>query len=201
MDARAGGTLLRDVYLKNISKGQQLELSLISCDSQLPIGRQVCGLSTEEKQILTTHWNNIRTWDPEHPNLYRLTMRLLSTTGDVVHEITERIGFRTIEFRPEDGVYLNGTRLLVKGLNRHCFDPETGRTISRELSLKDALLIKQMNMNAVRSHYPPDTYFLEACDSIGLLYLNELCGWQNSYSTEIAEKLLPEMIFRDVNHP
>ena len=56
-------------------------------------------------------------------------------------------------------------------------------------------------MNAVRSHYPPDTHFLEACDSIGLLYLNELCGWQNSYSTEIAEKLLPEMIFRDVNHP
>lgn len=201
VDARADGTLHTDVYLKNISKGQQLELSLISCDSQLPIGRQVCGLSTEEKQILTTHWNNIRTWDPEHPNLYRLTMRLLSTTGDVVHEITERIGFRTIEFRPEDGVYLNGTRLLVKGINRHCFDPETGRTISRELSLKDALLIKQMNMNAVRSHYPPDTHFLEACDSIGLLYLNELCGWQNSYSTEIAEKLLPEMIFRDVNHP
>ena len=89
----------------------------------------------------------------------------------------------------------------MKGINRHCFDPETGRTISRELSLKDALLIKQMNMNAVRSHYPPDTHFLEACDSIGLLYLNELCGWQNSYSTEIAEKLLPEMIFRDVNHP
>ena len=201
VDARADGTLRTDVYLKNISKGQQVELSLISCDSQLPIGRQVCGLLTEERQTLTTHWNNIKTWDPEHPNLYRLTMRLLSTTGDVVHEITERIGFRTIEFRPEDGIYLNGTRLLVKGTNRHCFDSETGRTISRELSLKDALLIKQMNMNAVRSHYPPDTHFLEVCDSIGLLYLNELCGWQNSYSTEIAEKLLPEMMFRDVNHP
>lgn len=201
VDARADGTLRTDVYLKNISKGQQVELSLISCDSQLPIGRQVCGLLTEERQTLTTHWNNIKTWDPEHPNLYRLTMRLLSTTGDVVHEITKRIGFRTIEFRPEDGIYLNGTRLLVKGTNRHCFDSETGRTISRELSLKDALLIKQMNMNAVRSHYPPDTHFLEVCDSIGLLYLNELCGWQNSYSTEIAEKLLPEMMFRDVNHP
>ena len=79
-------------------------------------------------------------------------MRLLSTTGDVVHEITERIGFRTIEFRPEDGVYLNGTRLLVKGINRHCFDPETGRTISRELSLKDALLIKQMKYECRAFH-------------------------------------------------
>ena len=57
-----------------------------------------------------------------------------------------------------------------------------------------------MNMNAVRSHYPPDTHFLEACDSIGLLYLNELCGWQNSYSTEIAEKLLPEMISVSYTH-
>lgn len=201
VDARADGTLHTDVYLKNISKGQQVELSLTSCDSDLTLGRQICKLTTEEKQTLTTHWKNIKTWDPEHPNLYRLTMRLLSSKGDVVHEITERIGFRTIEFRPEDGIYLNGTRLLVKGTNRHCFDSETGRTISRELSLKDAQLIKQMNMNAVRSHYPPDTHFLEVCDSLGLLYLNELCGWQNSYSTEIAQKLLPEMIFRDVNHP
>lgn len=201
VDARADGTLNTDVCLKNITEGQQVELSLVSCDSQLAVGKQVCRLSAEERQTLTTRWENIKTWDPEHPHLYRLTMRLLSTNGDVVHEVTERIGFRTVEFRPADGIYLNGTRLLVKGTNRHCFDPETGRTISRELNLKDALLIKQMNMNAVRSHYPPDTHFLEVCDSIGLLYLNELCGWQNSYSTEIAQKLLPEMIRRDVNHP
>lgn len=201
VDARADGTLRTDIYLKNVSEGQQVELSLTPNGSSAPIGKQVCVLSAEEKQTLTTHWGDIKTWDPEHPHLYRLTMRLLSRTGEAVHEMTERIGFRTIEFRPEDGIYLNGTRLLVKGTNRHCFSPGTGRTVSRELSLKDALLIKQMNMNAVRSHYPPDTHFLEICDSIGLLYLNELCGWQNGYSNEVAKELLPEMIFRDVNHP
>ncbi len=56
-------------------------------------------------------------------------------------------------------------------------------------------------MNAVRSHYPPDKHFLEICDSLGIFYLNELAGWQNSYDTETGLKLLSEMINRDVNHP
>ena len=201
VDARADGTLRTDVYLEHVTEGQQMELSLTPNSSLTPIGAQVCKLSADAKQTLTTQWKGIKTWDPEHPNLYRLTLRLLSKNGEVIHEMTERIGFRTIEFRAKDGIYLNGTRLLVKGTNRHCFDSEHGRTVSRALSLKDARLIKQMNMNAVRSHYPPDKHFLEMCDSIGLLYINELCGWQNSYSDEIAKKLLPEMIFRDVNHP
>ena len=201
VDARADGSLRTDIYLKNVKKGQQMELTLTPCGSGTPVGRQVCPLSTEGKQTLTTHWSPIRPWDTEHPHLYNLTLRLLSPRGEVVHEVSERIGFRTIEFRPEDGIYLNDTRLLVKGTNRHCFDAEHGRTVSRELSLQDALLIKEMNMNAVRSHYPPDTHFLDICDSLGILYLDELCGWQNSYSTEVAQRLLPEMIRRDVNHP
>lgn len=61
------------------------------------------------------------------------------------------------------------------------------------------LLIKEMNMNAVRSHYPSDKHFLEICDSLGLFYLDEFAGWQNSYDTETGMKLLPEMINRDVN--
>lgn len=201
VDARENGTLRTDVYLGHITEGCQMELSLTPNGSLTPIGKQTCKLSADAKQTLTTQWKDVKTWDPEHPNLYRLTMRLLSKSGEVIHEMTERIGFRTIEFRAKDGIYLNGTRLLVKGTNRHCFDSEHGRTIGRALSLKDAQLIKQMNMNAVRSHYPPDKHFLEVCDSIGLLYINELCGWQNSYSDEVAKKLLPEMIFRDVNHP
>lgn len=56
-------------------------------------------------------------------------------------------------------------------------------------------------MNAVRSHYLPDKHFLEICDSLGIFYLNELAGWQNSYDTETGLKLLSEMINRDVNHP
>ena len=201
VDARMDGTLHTDVYLEKVKKGQRLEMVLTPDGSQKPVGKQVFELSKDEKQTFTCYWSGIKAWNPEHPNLYRLTLRLLAEDGQAVHEMSDRIGFRTIDFRPADGIYLNGTKLLVKGTNRHCFDAETGRTTTPELDLKDALLIKQMNMNAVRSHYPPDKHFLNLCDSLGLLYVYELCGWQNSYSDTIALRLLPEMITRDVNHP
>jgi hypothetical protein len=89
----------------------------------------------------------------------------------------------------------------MKGINRHTFHPDGGRTTNKEISLQDVKLIKEMNMNAVRSHYPPDTHFLDMCDSLGLFYVDELAGWQNSYDTTVGKKLLQEMIVRDVNHP
>ncbi|RAZ94443.1 hypothetical protein DK853_35145, partial [Klebsiella oxytoca] len=85
-----------------------------------------------------------------------LKLELINPQKQIVHIHEERIGFRTIEFRPKDGIYVNGTKIIVKGTNRHSFHPDGGRTTNRELSLQDALLIKEMNMNAVRSHYPPD---------------------------------------------
>lgn len=143
------------------------------------------------------HCGDISTWDTEHPNLHTATVTLKSSG----HSITQRIGFRTIEFREHDGIYLNGTRLIVKGTNRHCFHPETGRTTNKDISIEDARLIKQMNMNAVRCHYPSDRHFLDVCDSLGLLYLDEFPGWQTKYDNTIAQRLLPEFIYRDVNHP
>ena len=106
---------------------------------------------------------------------------------------------RTVEFFPQDGVYLNGTKLVVKGINRHSFSVDGGRTTSAALSRMDALLIKEMNMNAVRSHYPPDEHFLDMCDSLGLVYMDELAGWQNGYDSKVGAKLVKEMIERDVN--
>ena len=140
---------------------------------------------------------NVSPWDPEHPNLYTATF----TQKDGTHSLTHKVGFRTLEFRPHDGIYLNGTKLVVKGTNRHCFHPETGRTTNRALSVTDAKIIKGMNMNAVRCHYPSDKHFLEVCDSIGLLYLDEFPGWQTAYDDSTARKLLPEFVYRDVNHP
>ncbi len=140
---------------------------------------------------------DVSTWDPEHPNLHTVSVKLTSSG----HTITQRIGFRTIEFREHDGIYLNGTRLVVKGTNRHCFHPETGRTTNRDISLEDARIIKAMNMNAVRCHYPSDRHFLDVCDSLGLLYLDEFPGWQTRYDDETARRLLPEFVLRDVNHP
>ncbi|MBR1577704.1 MAG: beta-galactosidase [Bacteroidales bacterium] len=201
LDARADGALRADLRFAGLKGAERLEMSLEEIPSGKEIGTKTFSLDGQEAQSLSTNWPVVKPWDPEHPNRYKLSLRLLSGDGKVLHQTEERIGFRTLEFRPQDGLYLNGVKLLVKGTNRHCFDPRTGRTLSRETSLKDAKLIKAMNMNAVRSHYPPDTHFLEACDSLGLMYIDELAGWQNSYSDEVAARLLPEMIARDVNHP
>ncbi|HEY9340911.1 MAG TPA: glycoside hydrolase family 2 TIM barrel-domain containing protein, partial [Hanamia sp.] len=104
--------------------------------------------------------------------------------------------------RPSDGFYVNGVKVIFKGVNRHSAWPESGRTLSKEISINDVKLMKEMNMNAVRmSHYPPDQHFLDVCDSLGLFVLNELTGWQAAYDTEIGRKRVKELVERDVNHP
>lgn len=133
---------------------------------------------------------NVEPWTPEKPRLYNLIVTLRNEEGEALHRTSVRVGFRTVDFRPRDGVYLNGTKLVMKGINRHSFHPDGGRTTNKELSIQDALLIKEMNMNAVRSHYPPDEHFLDACDSLGLLYIDELAGWQNAYDTVTGSKLV-----------
>lgn len=156
---------------------------------------------TSVKQQFSTSWSNPKTWDTEHPHLYVAQFDLKNAEGQVVQSKQQRIGFRTIEFHPQDGLYLNGTRLVLKGVNRHSFSVDGGRTTSAAMSREDAMLVKQMNMNAVRSHYPPDEHFLDMCDSLGIVYMDELAGWQNGYDNEVGPRLVKEMMERDVNHP
>lgn len=182
IDARATGDIYADVE-RSANRPVQLYIN----------GEQVA----YDAEKGCWHYPNPNLWTPETPHLYTATFVL----GDEGHRVREKIGFRTIEFRPYDGIYLNGTRLVVKGTNRHCFHPETGRALSRAMSLEDARLLKQLNMNAVRCHYPSDRHFLEVCDSIGLLYFDELAGWQTRYDNETAERMVQEFIRRDVNHP
>ena len=104
--------------------------------------------------------------------------------------------------RPRDGFYVNNKKVIFKGVNRHSHWPESGRALSKEISLMDVKLIKEMNMNAVRmSHYPPDQHFLDVCDSLGLFVIDELTGWQAKYDTLVGRKLVKELVERDVNHP
>lgn len=156
--------------------------------------------SGKEQQI-EGQWADIQTWSTEDPNLYVARLELKSPEGKVIQTRETRIGFRTVEFFPQDGVYLNGTKLVVKGINRHSFSVDGGRATSAAMSRQDALLIKEMNMNAVRSHYAPDEHFLDMCDSLGIVYMDELAGWQNCYDEKVGSKLVKEMVQRDVNHP
>ena len=141
-------------------------------------------------------------WTAETPNLYKAQFSLLDKGGKVLHHETETFGFRTIEVRESDGLYVNGVRINVRGVNRHSFRPESGRTLSKAKNIEDVLLMKGMNMNSVRlSHYPADPEFLEACDSLGLYVMDELGGWHGKYDTPTGVRLIEGMIKRDVNHP
>lgn len=200
VDARADGELKVEVHLQGTTGEESLSMEVAPISAKDAEHRPV-KVTKDSVQLLTAHFDGISPWTPESPVLYRLTVSLLGKEGNVIHSMDTRIGFRTIDFRPRDGLYLNGTKLVMKGINRHTFHPDGGRTTNKELSIQDVKLIKEMNMNAVRSHYPPDEHFLDACDSLGLLYIDELAGWQDAYDTPTGTRLVREMLTRDVNHP
>jgi hypothetical protein len=144
---------------------------------------------------------NIKPWSPESPNLYKAVFAIYKN-GKLLHTITQKFAFRTVEVKQRDGIYVNGVKVKMKGVNRHSFRPETGRTTSKQISIEDVLLMKDMNMNAVRmSHYPPDGHFLDVCDSLGLFVMDELAGWHGNYDDTTGAKLVKEMLEHDRNHP
>lgn len=208
LDARADGSLRASVRMAGNAEGHVLAVSIRGLKDgkslrTLQGKEQVsCPLATSGRETeFTCKWSDVKVWNIEAPELYVARLELKDRSGNVIQVREERIGFRTIEFFPQDGIYLNGTRLIVKGINRHSFSVDGGRTTSAAMSRQDALLIKEMNMNAVRSHYPPDEHFLDMCDSLGLVYIDELSGWHGRYDTETGARLIREMVERDVNHP
>ncbi len=195
LDARGDGTLNVRLTTRNLPAGATLTAGI---EGKEP---QSVPLKNLAEQDLTFKWDHIKPWDTEHPNMYTLTLALADKKGNILHTHTEKVGFRTLEFIPRDGFYLNGTKLTFKGVNRHCFYPETGRTTSKSLDAYDIKLLKGMNANAIRSHYPPDRHLLELCDSLGVLYFDELPGWHDAYDTKVGTKILTEMLTHDANHP
>lgn len=200
VNPKMDGSITVDLNLQQISKNTLLEVSLSGKNGENFPAFTFPLKAKKTKETITAKWENIKPWNPETPNLYNLKL-VLKQNGAVLHEYDTKIGFRTLEFKKKDGIYVNGTKIIMKGINRHSFWPEGGRSTSKRISELDVQLIKDMNMNAVRGHYPPDDHFLQVCDSLGLFVLNELAGWQNSYDTETGTKLVKEMVARDVNHP
>ena len=202
IDAKADGSVEADIFLANCVSSCQLSAQVYTLQGEkigIPIRVNVA--KGDSIVHLAGKVSNIKPWNPEFPNLYRINFSL-SSNGEIFHETDVRIGFRTIEMRERDGIYVNGTKIKFKGICHHTFWPTTGRASCRKMSVDDVKLIKDMNMNAVRmSHYPPDSHFLEACDSLGLFVLDELTGWHNKYDTKVGSTLVREMVIRDVNHP
>lgn len=116
--------------------------------------------------------DNIQPWSAEHPNLYTLVLQLKDRQGKVSEVTGCKIGFRTSEIKNKQ-YCVNGVPVLIKGVNRHEHS-QLGRTVSKELMLKDIQLMKQYNINTVRnSHYPTDAYWYELCNEYGLYMIDE----------------------------
>lgn len=199
IDARADGSFAMDVFLNGMTDADTVEAQIVTMKGKA-VGEKFSS-KVGPPVKLQTQIASPKLWTAETPNLYHIQVRL-KRGRQVLHEFTQRFGFRTFAVRDGDGLYLNGQKIILKGVNRHSFWPDSGRCLSEAVHRLDITTIKEMNGNAVRmSHYPPDAEFLDLCDELGLYVLNELAGWHNSYETGIGTKLVEEMVTRDVNHP
>ncbi|MDT3404549.1 beta-galactosidase/beta-glucuronidase [Mucilaginibacter terrae] len=201
LDAQANGDFKADVYLKNVPTNSTASVQITTLNGQKVGNSANATVTTDSVVHLQANIANPKLWSPETPDLYNAVITI-TQNGKILHTVTKRFGFRTVEVKQRDGVYVNGSKIKFKGVNRHSFWPTTGRALSKARSIDDANLIKDINMNAVRmSHYPPDDHFLDVCDSLGLFVLDELAGWHGHYDTPTGTKLLKEMMEHDENHP
>ena len=158
-------------------------------------------------------------WSYEQPNLYTTVVALRGANGAIIEATSCRTGFRKVEIR-EGQLLLNGKHIMINGVNLHEHNPATGHVVDRELMLKDIALMKQFNINAVRtSHYPQPTEWYDLCDEYGILLVDEAnieahgCGtdyhssypdfhpshreeWKGTHHDRVRA-----MVERDKNHP
>lgn len=184
---------------------------LVSSFQSIPYAK--CGFYLEPKFIAhpSVIIENPNLWSAEAPYLYTLVMETVDSDGQICDIESTKVGFRKIEIGKDGVLYLNGKRLLVKGVNLHEFCPETGRYVSKEYMRRQIICMKQMNFNAVRtSHYPHASDWYDLCDEMGIYVIDETnlethgIGGQLSASSEWTAAYVERasrMVLRDKNHP
>lgn len=168
------------------------------------IGRAEQTLKSGNVQELTiTNLEKIELWNLEKPALYDVAVMLEAGGSSDTYSL--RTGFREARFTP-DGFHLNGKHIKIRGLNRHQTYPYVGGAMPARVQRNDAeILKKELKLNLVRtSHYPQSRHFLDACDELGLLVLEEIPGWQhigeNAWQ-DLSVTNVEDMVRRDWNHP
>ncbi len=146
-----------------------------------------------------------RCWSPDDPQLYWAEGRL-SVDGGVVDTVRVRFGVVHAEFRPRQGLFLEGQRIDLHGCNRHEAIPGLGSALPPNLQRRDAQILKELGCNFVRlSHYPQSPAFLDACDELGLLVYAEIATWKSVRSARgfrrAARRQLHDLIVRDRHRP
>ncbi|WP_295939178.1 glycoside hydrolase family 2 TIM barrel-domain containing protein [uncultured Alistipes sp.] len=182
--------------------------------------RDAAGQTVAQQQVRTSGGKGNHTfevadpakWTAETPNLYTLEIAV-SDGGRTTETVSQRVGFRSVEIRDAQ-LLVNGQPVLIKGANRHEMDPLTGYVVSRERMIEDIRIMKEMNINAVRTcHYPDDVQWYELCDQYGLYVVDE--ANVESHGMGYDEETLARvpafaqthmernqrMVLRDKNHP
>lgn len=128
----------------------------------------------EIKAVMAAHkLGKVNLWDHQEPYLYTLTVRLFDAQDKLVEIVPYRIGFRSLELKNKV-IYLNGKRLIINGVNRHEWNPETGRCITEEDMDSDMQCFLKNNINAVRTcHYPDQMKWYDMCDENGIYMMSE----------------------------
>lgn len=161
---------------------------------------------TQDVRVDVAPIANPQLWDPDHPNRYIAVAEIADASGTRDREATW-IGLRQIDW-DKDGLFrINGAPLKIRGMNRHQTLAFMGGAVPNRLQRRDALILKEgLGLNMVRSsHYPPDPEFLDECDRIGLLVMDEFPVWQyvgqDAEWQQNAVDMARDMILRDRNHP
>ncbi|MEG1188216.1 MAG: glycoside hydrolase family 2 TIM barrel-domain containing protein [Bacteroidales bacterium] len=128
---------------------------------------------SSNKSRFTTEIPNVQKWSAETPNLYTLLLSLKGDDGNVNDLTTSKVGFRKVEMKNRQ-LLVNGQPILVKGVNLHEHNPATGHYVPEELMIKDLTLMKQLNVNTIRTcHYPQPERFYDLCDQYGFYVIDE----------------------------
>jgi len=194
--------------------GYSLEVALFDGDANQRISESATGIAIKAGEEVAVELERVVTapekWSDEHPYLYTVLLTLKDPTGEVVEVESCRVGFRMVEIK--DGqVHINGVPILFKGVNRHEHDPDTGHVVTVESMIEDIRLMKQFNVNSVRTcHYPDDPRWYELCDQYGLYVIDEANieshgVWDRltkdaEWKTAFMERGM-RMVERDKNHP
>ena len=208
-------------YSKKPCKNPKVEVTLLDAKNK-PVSSEVLMenstsyLAPGSESILKMKARiaNPKKWSAEDPNLYTVLLRLKGEDGGILEIESCKFGFRKVEVK-EGQLLVNGCPILLKGVDRHEHDPKTGHYVSVELMTKDIKLMKQFNINAVRtSHYPNDPHWLELCDRYGIYLIDEANIESHGIGYRPDETLAnkPEwkeahlnrfirMVERDKNHP
>ncbi|MBN1347954.1 DUF4982 domain-containing protein [candidate division KSB1 bacterium] len=193
------GTLREASFTGTLTARLRDEAKRIICQVQQPVAFS----QYASVQLTLPEIEQPLLWDVESPVLYSLEIEL-EDAGRPVDAITLKAGFRYFEFTSDEGFFLNGRHVLLKGVNRHQDFGGLGNAIPAELQRLDAEIIKRMGGNFVRlSHYPQHPAFLEACDELGILVFAEIASWQHVGGDEFTQNalaMMESMIIRDRNH-